>query len=1093
MKIKTKIDTLYIILFTSMLLGVFIIFLFASNIIKKGVEDYLRTTTQSRALQVKSLLNNYQQTVKMLSTGNPYRDGLDEKLDKTWRLKQLERRISSTEKSFSEIRRVRVLNKNGLVIMSSDKHEIGTDLSSNPLYKEGKSKIYISNIHKSKLTGKPVISVSSPVFVRNKFSGLLVVNFSTKELYKLLENRVGLGETGRIFLVDKNHFLISPLSKNIPLLKTKINTLEVRLCFAEHISKKLPENMLEKYAVYKSFTGKKVLGIHYFISMTQWALIAEIAEQEAFQPVYYLTGMIILIFALIFIILWIVMKRISNSIVLPVQKLLKGTEEVINGNFDYRVNLNSQDELGEFSRAFNLMTTRLKTYREESNEHSKELEKTVKERTAELNKQLEKSEKQRIANLVVLKDLNKTTQNLRKEIAEREKAEQNLRKLSTAVTQSPAVIAITNTQGALEYVNPKFEELTGYSSDEVIGKNPRILKSGELPLEMYKALWDTISSGKDWHGEFHNKKKNGELFWENASVSPIFDKQGKIINYIKVAEDITDRKKREQQQKIINNISSAVVSTIDIRDFVKTLKEQLSTIIDTTNFYVALYDEKTDTFSLVLHLDEKDEFNSIPGSKTLTGYVLRTKKPLLATKEVTKELEKSGEIELFGADAAVWLGIPLLIDDKAIGVLAVQSYNNENAYSKQDIEILEVISRQTSIAIARKKDEENLRKALEKAQESDRLKSAFLANMSHEIRTPMNGILGFTSLLEEEDLSTEVRKEYIEAIQKSGNRMMNTINAIMDISKIEAGMVEVSSHEVNINHNIEDVYKFFSIETKEKGIRFSYKTALSSEESVILSDGNKVYAILANLVKNAIKYTKHGMIDFGYVKKDKLLEFYVKDTGMGIPEDRHQAIFERFVQADIEDRLAMQGTGLGLSIVKAYVEMLGGKIWLEYSEPGRGSEFRFTLPYEPVYAGSNENKPQASKDKKSKKSISKGLKILVAEDDQASCQYLSVILKDIAETVLYAENGKETIEIFKANPDIDLILMDMMMPVMNGYQATKQIRKFDKEIVIIAQTAYAMSGDKEKVLAAGCNDYITKPLSPNDLKAVISKYFKTKK
>ena len=355
----------------------------------------------------------------------------------------------------------------------------------------------------------------------------------------------------------------------------------------------------------------------------------------------------------------------------------------------------------------------------------------------------------------------------------------------------------------------------------------------------------------------------------------------------------------------------------------------------------------------------------------------------------------------------------------------------------------------------------------------------------------MNGILGFTSLLEEEDLSTEVRKEYIEAIQKSGDRMLNTINAIMDISKIEAGMVEIVTQAVNINHYIEDTYKFFNIETKEKGIRLSYKTALSSEESIILSDGNKVFAILTNLIKNAIKYTNQGTIDFGYVKTDNQLEFYVKDTGMGIPKDRHQAIFERFIQADIEDKLALQGTGLGLSIVKAYVEMLGGKLWLEYSEPGKGSEFRFTLPYKAVYTKQKEDKPKTKKEEKetSKRTTSKGLKILVAEDDEASCEYLSIILKDMAETVLYAENGKEAIELFKDNPDIDLILMDMMMPVMNGYQATKQIRTFDKNVVIIAQTAYALSGDKEKILAAGCNDYITKPLSINTLKAVISKYF----
>jgi CheY-like chemotaxis protein len=313
----------------------------------------------------------------------------------------------------------------------------------------------------------------------------------------------------------------------------------------------------------------------------------------------------------------------------------------------------------------------------------------------------------------------------------------------------------------------------------------------------------------------------------------------------------------------------------------------------------------------------------------------------------------------------------------------------------------------------------------------------------------------------------------------------------MDISKIEAGMVEVVSHEVNINLYIEDIHRFFSIETREKGIQLSYKEGLPTEESVIFSDGNKVQGILTNLIKNALKFTRQGSIDFGYVRKDKQLEFYVKDTGMGIPKDRQEAIFERFIQADIEDKMALQGTGLGLSIVKAHVELLGGKIWMEYSEPGKGSEFRFTLPYKPVHPKSTDNNAEEKETKKeaSIKTTSKELKVLVAEDDETSYQYLSILLKDLVGTILFARNGKEAVEMFKDNPDIDLILMDMRMPVMSGFQAVKEIRKLDKNIVIIAQTAHALTGDKEKIMAAGCNDYLAKPTSGKALKNIIAKHF----
>ena len=243
-----------------------------------------------------------------------------------------------------------------------------------------------------------------------------------------------------------------------------------------------------------------------------------------------------------------------------------------------------------------------------------------------------------------------------------------------------------------------------------------------------------------------------------------------------------------------------------------------------------------------------------------------------------------------------------------------------------------------------KQTEESLIKAKEHAEESDRLKSAFLANMSHEIRTPMNGILGFTDLLKTPNLKDEEQQEYIRIIEKSSNRLLNTINEIIDISKIESGQMNVNISASNINEQTEYIYNFFMPEVKGKGIQLGFKNSLQAEEAIIKTDHEKISAILINLVKNSIKFTKEGSIEFGYEKKGKYIEFFVKDTGIGIPKDRQEAIFERFIQADIGDKMAFQGTGLGLSISKAYVQMLGGKIWLE-SEEGKGSTFYFTIPY----------------------------------------------------------------------------------------------------------------------------------------------------
>lgn len=242
----------------------------------------------------------------------------------------------------------------------------------------------------------------------------------------------------------------------------------------------------------------------------------------------------------------------------------------------------------------------------------------------------------------------------------------------------------------------------------------------------------------------------------------------------------------------------------------------------------------------------------------------------------------------------------------------------------------------------RKKQEEALLNALERAQESDRLKSAFLANMSHEIRTPMNGILGFSDLLRTPELSPEKQQKYINIIEKSGKRMLGTINNLMDISKIEARQMTVTISEININQKLNELFNFFKPEAENKGLKLIYNE-FNSSQLIVNSDELKIYSIAMNLVKNAIKFTMAGSIEFGCIQKDDMLEFYVKDTGIGIPKDRIPYIFDRFVQADIEDKFALQGSGLGLAIAKSYAEMLGGEIKVQ-SEQGIGTQFYFTLP-----------------------------------------------------------------------------------------------------------------------------------------------------
>lgn len=395
----------------------------------------------------------------------------------------------------------------------------------------------------------------------------------------------------------------------------------------------------------------------------------------------------------------------------------------------------------------------------------------------------------------------------------------------------------------------------------------------------------------------------------------------------------------------------------------------------------------------------------------------------------------------------------------------------------------------------KEKRAEELIQAKEKAERSDMLKTAFLANMSHEIRTPMNGILGFADLLKEPELNGDLQQKYIGIIKTSGKRMLNIINDIISISKIESGLIELSIKEININRQVEFIHTFFTPEIEKKGMQFSIKTALSGNEAFIRSDSEKIYSVLTNLVKNAIKYTEKGTIELGYVvnaeSEPTELEFYVKDTGIGIAKEKHNEVFQRFVQADNSEVLANEGAGLGLSISKAYVKMLGGKIWVE-SEEGKGATFYFTIPYykfEQLENFQAKNLVYTNKAANTHNPKAYRLKILIAEDDNISSMLLTALVKDYSTEILIAKTGIDALTIAKKNLDIDLIFMDIQMPELNGFEATRQIRQFNKDVIIIAQTASVLSDDKLRIIEEGCNDFISKPINRNVLYNLIQKYF----
>lgn len=512
------------------------------------------------------------------------------------------------------------------------------------------------------------------------------------------------------------------------------------------------------------------------------------------------------------------------------------------------------------------------------------------------------------------------------DLSSRKQTEEKITKLSRAIEQSPVSILIADISGTIEYVNPKFSEVTGYSYNELMGKNPNILKSGfTSPLE-YEQLWNTIMSGNVWVGEFKNIKKNGTVYWEAATIAPIKNLKGEITHYVGIKEDITEKKQ----------------------------------------IYADLIDAKN------------------------------------------------------------------------------------------------------------------------KAEETNQLKSHFLANMSHEIRTPLNGIIGFLDLIKDESITKKERNDYIDIIAKSGQRLLDTINDIIEMSRIEAGFIKLDIEKINLFTIIQDLYNFFKPQLDAKGLDFKLYLPQNQSHQLLnfITDKQKLNGILTNLIKNAIKFTENGSIDLLLVEKSNGIQISIKDSGKGIPKDKLEAIFERFIQADMKNTQSQEGSGLGLSITKAYIEQLEGKLWVE-SEMDKGSTFSIFLPF------SHSNVQKESQNDDSKKvfiSSDVNFTVLIAEDEEDNFQYLNVLMKKLGFQVLRAVNGLDAINKLKESEQLDLILMDIKMPEMTGIEAMKEIRKFNTKIPIIAQSAFYMNGNEDLINENGFNDYIMKPIKKDQLEILIKKY-----
>jgi len=447
------------------------------------------------------------------------------------------------------------------------------------------------------------------------------------------------------------------------------------------------------------------------------------------------------------------------------------------------------------------------------------------------------------------------------------------------------------------------------------------------------------------------------------------------------------------------------------------------------------------------------------------GFQKPISQPILELAKLTRKISKEGNYNV---------KIERKSNDE-IGVL-YEDFNNM---------LQQILNREA----ARDKAEKNLLEAKMKAEESDKLKSAFLANMSHEIRTPMNAILGFTELLTMPDssISSEEKQNYIKLIHNSGNNLVQLIDDIIDISKIEASQLKIIPKPCDINQTLTDIYESYIEIKKQKGkenIDLSFNLAEPKQNVITLTDPLRLTQIISNLIDNALKFTDEGFINFGYeTQKSDTLLFYVKDSGIGMDEKKKELVFERFRKIEDNKTKLYRGAGLGLTICKSLIKLLGGEIWVE-SYLGSGSSFYFTIPYKKIKK--KQKKKENSTNNTTYKWVNKT--ILIAEDEPNNYYYIEEVLKKTKAKLIIATNGKEAVRLFKKHQNIDLIIMDIKMPEMDGFEATKQIKALNKDIPIISQSAYAMPVEIEKGYLLGINDYITKPVNPKKLLSILNKY-----
>lgn len=648
------------------------------------------------------------------------------------------------------------------------------------------------------------------------------------------------------------------------------------------------------------------------------------------------------------------------------------------------------------------------------------------------------------------------------DITERVKAEQELKKkenhfriLSSLTTDAASVLTFNSDKSFnREWISNSLLTTIGYTAEEIdsFEKWSRIVHPDDL--NAYKESVGKILSGDKVSLDFRIIAKNGNIFWVNNTVYPEYNDAGVPVRLISALKDITEKKETEQALSYQKNFLDTIINVAPVGIW---LAAPDGTYPIINKNFSDLIGYGTSSFSVT-----PEELERCLTSDRIAA---KSESPIEVEEEITFVDGKKHTIKVFKRKV-------LNANGSLLGILGISTDVTE-----------------------RKRYEKALVEALEKAEESDRLKSAFLANMSHEIRTPLNGIIGFSKYLRNfPETSREETLKFLNIICNSADHLLNLINDIIDISKIEVGQLKIAAESVNLNLLLNEIYTFYysaNPDLSKRGIGFRISTSLSDFESSIIVDKVRLRQIFNNLIGNALKFTKSGSVEFGYeLTPDKnYVRFFVSDTGIGIPKDKVDLIFQSFRQADPDITKKYGGTGLGLAISKSLVELMGGNIWVE-SQPETGSTFYFTLPF--IKTTMSAVPTEVSIEISDMMNKFKGIRVLIAEDDANSLFYLKTVLQNSGLICLEALNGREAVNTFLKNPDLDLILMDLKMPELSGFEAIKEIRKVNPKIPILVQTAHVFNDEKVLCSAMGCDNFISKPIDVNILFSNISQMLNIK-